>query len=342
MFTPIHLLPQPSSHDYRNYKERWNTPEGRDLQSKILQLVKNGAGEDFLESDFQNGNLGFLEDEGDLRGFRFFQQDFNFPARDTFAGIDFSYAEFYHTKMANAVFACTIRFAKIYNCTFERCTFASSSFFASTLEKVKFIDCDFEGRHLFTNCSFAHTTFQNTFFSDRAFSDCSFDANTNFTALPRNGVAGALRNLCLTNATLSDVYQGISEAYFSGGTQTKGRDFLFLQLHFAARFNTEGTAKKLAAYFWEYISGFGLRPSRVLLSLVLYFILLLLLFSFKVSFPDAILLTCGSIFTFGAKSDMLDSFSLFFSLLYAFSSFVGISLTALFVTVLVNVSFRGK
>ena len=50
----------------------------------------------------------------------------------------------------------------------------------------------------------------------------------------------------------------------------------------------------------------------------------------------------GALFTFGAKADMLNTMGTFFHVVYIVSSFVGISLTALFVTMLVNVFVRYK
>jgi len=76
-------------------------------------------------------------------------------------------------------------------------------------------------------------------------------------------------------------------------------------------------------------------------TMLFYFLFVLCLFASKVRFSDGLLLTTGALFTFGAKSDLLNSMSFFFHFLYILSSFVGISLTALFITVLVNV-FLGQ
>jgi hypothetical protein len=80
----------------------------------------------------------------------------------------------------------------------------------------------------------------------------------------------------------------------------------------------------------------------VVIALLSYFILVLCLFLTKVDFPDALLLTCGGLFTFGAKADLLDSMNIFYHLVYISSSFVGISLTALFITVIANVLMRER
>jgi hypothetical protein len=68
-----------------------------------------------------------------------------------------------------------------------------------------------------------------------------------------------------------------------------------------------------------------------------YFAFAVLLFASQVGPQDALILTSGALFTFGAKANLLDNLSWFFQFIYVTTSFVGISLTALFVTVLVNV-----
>ncbi|MBA4312877.1 MAG: hypothetical protein C0417_09630, partial [Chlorobiaceae bacterium] len=139
MFTPIHLLPQ-NTGGHRQYKERWETDEGRILHDKILQLIRRGAGEDFLERDFQNGHLGFLENERDLRGFTFENENIVFPKGDNFQAIDFSYAEFGHSHFTNAFFYCSMSFTKFYGCTFNKCIFSFNHCYAAMFEKVTFRD----------------------------------------------------------------------------------------------------------------------------------------------------------------------------------------------------------
>jgi hypothetical protein len=76
--------------------------------------------------------------------------------------------------------------------------------------------------------------------------------------------------------------------------------------------------------------------------MLLYFVTALTIFGVQIGFTDALLLTSGALFTFGAKLELLDKLGLLHRILYVFSSFVGVSLTALFVTVLVNVFMRDR
>lgn len=60
-------------------------------------MIRAGAGEDFLQGDFEQGQLSLLEDMWDLKGLNIFDEQFKFPGGDTFENIDFSYAEFRHS-----------------------------------------------------------------------------------------------------------------------------------------------------------------------------------------------------------------------------------------------------
>ena len=122
----------------------------------------------------------------------------------------------------------------------------------------------------------------------------------------------------------------------------KARNYLFLQLHSSTRYNTESRGETASGLFFEYLTGHGLRPFRVIIAMLVWFVVALCLFLTQVGFRDALLLTCGGLFTFGAKADLLNTMGLSYHLLYIFSAFVGISLTALFVTVLANVLIREK
>ncbi len=345
MFTPIHLLPQTDSVYHSKYRSRWETDQGKMLHDKIMKMIKNGAGDDFLVWDFQHRELGFLEHEHDLRGFKFRNENIVFPDDDeTFKAIDFSFAEFWDTKMTNALFNCTMNFTKFHRCIFQNCMFSFNNCYASHFRKIEFIDCDFVEHNSLTNCSFIETSFTNAFFSRNVFFDCKFDTETVFTPLPfrRNPVVLPIKNHMLENSMLSDLYKGIREAYIAGGSVSKTRRYLFLQLQASTRYNSESFMEKIWGLFFEYLAGHGLRPLRVIRVMALWFILAFTTFFCKLNFRDALLLTCGALFTFGAKADILDHFGILYLLVYIASSFIGISLTALFITVLVNVLMRDK
>jgi len=343
MFTPLHLLPADTS-DSQKYKDRWMTDEGENLRENILQRIRQGAGEGFLTSDFQTSRLGFLENERDLKGLKVYNEAIDFPDGDNFQGIDFSYAEFSRAKFTNALFYCVMSFTKFYDCVFTKCTFSFNHCFAAMFKKVTFIDCDFIENNTFTNCSFYETTFRNTFFSSNVFRDCLFDDMTIFTphTFPEKPINPTFKDIELLNGDKSDLFRAISESYLSGHVSTKSRIYKFEHLKCLTRYNTENNREKFAGYLFEYLTGYGLRPLRVMAFIGGWFFSVWLLFASQVGFKDALLLSCGAIFTFGAKAQLLDHMNFLFHFIYIFSSFIGISFTALFVTVLVNVFLTNK
>jgi hypothetical protein len=338
MFTPIHLLPQNISEDRAKYRSRWETEAGRDLHDKIMEKIRAGAGEHFLQLDFEGGKLGFLEAEFDLKGIKVFQEQILFSEKsETFSGIDFSFAEFWHTSLTNACFFQTyMQFARLYNCTFEKCLFSFAHCYACRFEKVKFVNCDFIEHDTFTNCDFVECTFTNSFIPYNAFIDCAFDTQTAITSLPKTPV-GVSTKTALENKALSDLYGGISDAYYARGSVTKARKYRFLQRQAARLYNTHTRQEKIAGFISEYLMGHGLRPLRVVACLAAFFLLAVGMFLTALAPRAAIILTCGALFTFGARTNLLNSLGWFYQCLYIFSSFVGICFTALFVTVLARI-----
>jgi|SRR5580704_15716400 hypothetical protein len=79
MFTPTHLLPRFEPERSDLYQQRWEKGEGPALREDILTKIRGGAGEDFLQWDFENGKLGFLESQSDLNGISVFQEELDFP-----------------------------------------------------------------------------------------------------------------------------------------------------------------------------------------------------------------------------------------------------------------------
>jgi len=307
-----------------------------------MEKIRKGAGKHFLQWDFEGGKLGFLEDELDLKGIQFFQEEIVFPELDNFYAIDFSYAQFWHTKLRNAVFfESHTPFARFYNCTFEKCVFCFNHCYACRFEKVKFIDCNFIEHDTFTNCDFIDCTFSNSFLPYNVFVDCAFDAQTDITSLPKTPV-GVSTKTSLEDTALSDLYGGISDAYYARSAVTKARRYRFLQRQAVTRYNSQTRAERWAGFISEYLMGYGLRPTRVVACLTVYFLLALSVFLTALPPRDAMIFTCGALFTFGAKISLLDSLALGYQCFYVLSSFVGICFTALFVTVLANILIRDK
>src|SRR5438309_8834393 len=117
MFTPIHKLPIFDSDKSASYQDRWQKEHDHATEKKILEMIRKGAGEDFLQWEFENNKLPLIETQWDLRGIKIFQEQIDFPADGTgwFEAIDFSYAEFYHSRFRRAVFSATFNFVRLYN-----------------------------------------------------------------------------------------------------------------------------------------------------------------------------------------------------------------------------------
>jgi hypothetical protein len=94
MFSPIHSLLQPQLADSEKFTARWNSRDGYRVQARVLELIRAGAGEDFLQSDFESGSLPILETMWDLKGLQLANEDLHLPRQDNFENIDFSFARF--------------------------------------------------------------------------------------------------------------------------------------------------------------------------------------------------------------------------------------------------------
>lgn len=341
MFTPIHLLPRFDPEKLDSYQKRWETDQGPALRDKILEKIREGAGEDFLQWDFENGKLGFLESQWDLKGINIFKEEPNFPTDGSgwFEATDFSYSQFYHSKFRDAVFSADFSFARIYNCEFVDCTFSFSGFYGATLEKVKFINCDFVERNGFTNCDFREVEVKNCFMPENIFIDCRFDASTRVDDpidKPR------LMKLTFDKKGLAEIFQGIKDAYTAGGVVKQARTYFFRQMQAITRYNAAGLRDSLSGYLFEYVAGYGVRPLRVLITLFVLLVLGVAIFSPQVGFHNALILTAGGFFTFGGYIDLLRSLCIWYQLWYIFTAFLGMILTGLYVTVWANVWLRER
>jgi hypothetical protein len=325
---------------HKKYQERWDSEEGRLLQATILQMIRKGAGEDFLQAEFQNGKLGLLEDEWDLRGFSMHSEDIDFPVGDTFEAIDFSFGRFSNCHLKNALFNCSMTMTTFHTCTFSRCVFIYNNCYAALFEKCRFVECDFVDQDSFTNCLFLETSFRNTFFHGNVFQDCSFDASTSIDGFPSKPHSSWSAQLSIKQR--SAVLRAIGEAYQAGQALLLSRRYAFESFQASTRYNSVGMSQKALGFFLEYVCGYGLRPSRVILSTLVYFFLTFLLFGSQVGFGESLIFSAGAIFTFGAKAGLIDQLNWFSQVWYVLSSFVGISLSALFVTVMFNVFIARK
>ena len=342
MFTPIHLLPRYDIGKLDSYQGRWDRDQGPAIAQKIVGMIREGAGEDFLQGEFENHNLGFLESMWDLKGFNIHGEHFNFEADGSgwFEAIDFSYAQFYHSTFRHAAFDCAFGFARIFNCEFVDCTFSFNSFYGATLEKVKFTNCNFIQHNSFTNCNLQAVEFRNCFVSESIFGDCRFDANTTVN----DPIEKSLRtwNLVFDKKQLAAIFRDLKEGYLAGGVTKQARRYFFLQNQALTRHNSDGVWDCFVGYFLEFLAGYGMRPLRVLALLVLLVIAATAIFSLQVGFTNALILAAGGFFTFGGYIDLLRGVSIWYRVLYICTAFLGMFLTGLYVTVLANVWFRDR
>jgi hypothetical protein len=342
MFTPAHLLPRFDPEKLDLYQRRWEKEEGPALRKKILEMIRESAGEDFLQWDFENKKLGFIESESDLKGINIFKEDMTFPPDGSgwFEGTDFSYAQFYHSKFRRATFSANFSFARIYNCEFVDCSFSFSAFYGATLEKVRFINCDFVEQNAFTNCDLREVEFKNCFIPDNIFVDCRFDASTvveNPIKKPR-----LMKNLTFDRKKQAEIFRGIKEAYTAGGVVKQSRNYFFRKMQAITRHNAVGLRDTLSGYLFEYVAGYGVRPLRVLTSLLVSFVSGVIIFSPRVGFHNALILTAGGFFTFGGYVDLLKGLCIWYQLWYILTAFLGMLFTGLYISVWANVWLRER
>lgn len=340
MFTSIDRLPRLNPEEQARYRRRWEEGQGTALRDTVLGMIRDGAGEDFLQREFEGGRLGFLEDMLDLKGLKIFDEQFDFPGGDTFEAIDFSYAEFWHSTFNNAVFNCSIAFARVYNCEFRRCIFSFNHCYGTTFDKSRFVECDFVESNTFTNCSFRETSFDNCFMPTRVFFDCSFDQTTRIGASSPSPFRMNRDSFKVDLKNASDIFNGIKDGYRGGGVSDKAREYFFRQMQATTRHNTATKPERWFGFLKEYVAGYGVRPLRVLGIMLGALLLSTIIFSDAVGAADGFILAAGGLFTFGAKADLLTNIHPVYRAIYVATAFAGISLTALFITVLANVWFR--
>ena len=164
-FIRLDLLPLYNVDQRNSSRERWEGEEGQTLHEYIMEKIRSGAGEDFLQWDFEQGRLGLIKDYWDLAGFDISSENIKFPEGDSFENIDFSHAQFWHSTFDGACFPQThFSFARLYNITFRNCIFSFAHFYGCQIEKCTFEDCDFIDENGFSNCELKETNFLNCFF----------------------------------------------------------------------------------------------------------------------------------------------------------------------------------
>ncbi len=340
MFRPIHLLPKPINSDFdkiSEYKERWEKGHGEKCYDFVINKIKKGGGEDFLQWDYQQGQdlKHIMKDEWDLKGIKIWQLDIDFPKGDNFEGIDFSFAEFWHSRFKSATFPSTyFEFSKFYNFKFEDCLFSFANFYGVKFEKVKFKNCTFVEHNSFNNCEFIDCEFDNFFTAGNLFIDCLFDVNTQVKNISFKPIHKF--KVELENSNLPNIYKGIKNSYLSGQVFDKYREYFFKQKRSETRYLKRGI-KKLGSYFLENLTGYGVRPTAVLSFMFLIISFFFLGFLTKYSVSESIIMSIGA---FTSSGNILETYP--YNYLYVIESFLGIGLFALLITVLANIWFSEK
>lgn len=341
MYTPRHLHPKFNSNTENHLQSRWKTPEGLLCLYEVKEMIREGGGEDFLQMRFERGELSVLEDMNDLRGLLLMDEHIVFPSRDNFQGINFSYAQIYYCSFAEAVFHANFEFANLANCTFKNCFFHYNSFDSTNMERCRFENCKWIEDNSFINCSLKDVTFKECFFGEMTpFEDCKFDdlvefESTKFSWDQRKAPVMAAENH-------SEFYASIAHSYDEGDAIKKAKHFLLLTRQAYTRHNTKGLAKQFYGLLQEYVTGYGLRPGRVLLTMGFVLTLGTLGFWTKMPLADSLVFVTGALFTFGASADKLASYGLAARFSYIFLAFFGVSLNTVFITTLSNAWFNAR
>ncbi|MFZ2202566.1 MAG: hypothetical protein WAV56_04205, partial [Microgenomates group bacterium] len=302
MFQPIHLLPLYEPKERDRLQDRWNTTQGQKDKEHITELIKRGAGEDFLQGDFENDRLPTLKDDHDLSGIDIWSLEIDFPKHDNFEAIDFSYSKWWHSKFKGGLFYVYLNFARVYNCEFRNSTFYFFEAYGTTFEKCKFINCDFIEHSHFSNCEFLDCEFKGPFFTEKPFQDCLFDNSTHIFGNIENA---KIQNTESSSFTLElkaipEIFKSIKNAYLSGEVHNNYRKYYFLQKQ-AERKNSTTITEKLYLYLKEAITGYGIKPQNTLVTTAIVVLIFAVIFAFdKQATMNPILTSMSAFATVGS------------------------------------------
>lgn len=348
MFIHSYNHPRFKPHDREKYRERWFDSSGleNDCFKKVLKLMQDGAGKHFLNYDFYKGNLPTIEDDLDLKGLRLQKVALCFDGTsDTFKGINFDHVQFFNCTFKKIVFySCTANFAEFYGCTFEDCAFVFFHTLGSEFEKCSFLRADFGEPCRWENVKILNSKFDKCFFGRTTpFSDCYFDDRTKITEQATSSYHYG-KKVSTSNESLAGYYQSYQLAYEASGADGQALEYYWQGKKAYTRHNITDRLEKFVQYTIEVVAGYGVKPQRPIIIMLLLYVVATLGFSFlgELSFKDSIIFTAGAIFTFGASADLLKDFGVFARLIYVSLSFSGISLIAIFITSMANLWFRSK
>lgn len=342
MYTSIYLLPQNGNKESEHYQNRWKTKEGIRTKYHILNHLRSEASEHFLQKDFIEKKLPLLDSAIDLRGLYLEDEHIKEQHPKTLQNVNLSYSFITHSKFTEVTFPeMLFHFATLRNITFINCIFKATSFYASRFQNVSFIDCDFIEHVDFRNCRFYDARFKNIFFETSIFYNCKFDEDTVIGKLNPTS-QNAKKQLIIDKKEYAELYKGIKNGYSDGSVINKQREYYFLERQSITRYNTDNLHTKFGNYFLEFIAGYGIRPIRVLLCMIIIFLVFSEIFITKIGFPAGLLMSAGAYLTNGTDTQYLENIGLLYQVLYIIESFLGIIFSALFITVMANLWFSEK
>jgi uncharacterized protein YjbI with pentapeptide repeats len=355
MYTPINLIPHNNRDERDRLSKRWISASGVSSMKSIIELIKEGAGLNFLSAIPTIENGGVIKDEYDLRAvslgplsgkltFSFARQESEtdfLQLIETFYGLDFSYSSFDNLTFENAFFVdCNFNFTEFENTNFIGCIFLYTRFYGSVFKNTKFSNCDFTNGCSIDNCDIEDSVFEHNFYIYQLFYNSKFNTNTKINHINENVINTPLVKFQLDKKYISDIYKGIKECYANGGERDFARTYFELEMKYKTRMNINSMPKKLVSFFLEYTSGYGVKPIRALVSILILFLFFTLIYKFIFGLPNALLLSAGALFTFGSNTEVITNQSILVKIIYIIESFFGVSSVALFVTVLYNYLFR--
>ena len=185
---------------------------------------------------------------------------------------------------------------------------------------------------------------QECFYPKNIFNDCKCDDLTVLGEPLKAYSRNPNTSLNLDSKHYAEIYKSFKDAYAAGGVLDRSRQYYFKQRQAETRYNSRNVSEKVGGYFLENVAGYGIKPFRVLVAMILLFLLGFAAFHLlgKIGISDSLFITAGAMFTFGANVNQVNELGIGFHILYVLISFFGIALSALLITVLANIWFKDR
>jgi hypothetical protein len=344
MFTEIHLIRQPNRSDIKEARDRWSTEEGDKAHELLMDALKYGGSAEKIKEVMEKSPVKLMTSHRDLKGLSVIEQEIVYKKEPAnYENLDFSYASVRNSRFENVIFV-NVNFSMVdfYGCEFINCEFMFTNFYACNIEKTVFLNCDFIINVTLTNCILRETLFEKFFTPENFFFDCKFDEITSISEPLEKPNREENTGSSLDKMAFADIYKGIKQSYNEGDVTKKARKYFFKERQAITRYNTSSLFDRLAGYLVEIIAGYGVRPFRVFATTILVFAAYSALFVHQYGIKAGMLISSGAFCTFGGNSNYINDAPYWVEIVYIMESFSGISLMALFMTVLVNLWFRER